>query len=79
MEISHKDGSVIYTELKGRHVLDKVDFSYDGTKLVLDDVSVYARRPKNCISLARQAGKTTITNLINRFYDLADTRFVMMV
>ncbi|NLZ15500.1 MAG: ABC transporter ATP-binding protein [Erysipelotrichaceae bacterium] len=69
----HKDGSVIYTELKGDIVLDKVDFSYDGTKLVLDDVSVYAR-PGQKIALvgATGAGKTTITNLINRFYDLAD-------
>ena len=66
-------GEVTYTELKGDIVLDNVDFSYDGTKLVLQDVSVYAT-PGQKIALvgATGAGKTTITNLINRFYDLAD-------
>ena len=66
-------GEVTYTELKGDIVLDSVDFSYDGTKLVLKDVSVYAT-PGQKIALvgATGAGKTTITNLINRFYDIAD-------
>ena len=66
-------GEVTYTELKGDIVLDNVDFSYDGTKLVLQDVSVYAT-PGQKIALvgATGAGKTTITNLINRFYDIAD-------
>jgi len=70
----HKaDGSITYTELKGDIVLDNVDFSYDGQKLVLKDVSVYAK-PGQQIALvgATGAGKTTITNLINRFYDIAD-------
>ena len=70
----HKaDGTVTYTELKGDIVLEDVDFSYDGTKLVLKNVSVYAN-PGQQIALvgATGAGKTTITNLINRFYDLAD-------
>ena len=70
----HKaDGSVTYTELKGDILLDNVDFSYDGTKLVLKNVSVYAN-PGQQIALvgATGAGKTTITNLINRFYDIAD-------
>ena len=70
----HKEsGETTYTELKGDIVLDSVDFSYDGTKLVLQDVSVYAT-PGQKIALvgATGAGKTTITNLINRFYDIAD-------
>lgn len=69
----HKNGTITFTELKGDITLDKVDFSYDGNKLVLDDVSVYAH-PGQKIALvgATGAGKTTITNLINRFYDLAD-------
>ena len=69
----HKDGSLEYRELKGDIVLDNVDFSYDGNRLVLEDISVYAH-PGQKIALvgATGAGKTTITNLINRFYDLAD-------
>ena len=69
----HKDGTLEYRELKGDIVLDQVDFSYDGKRLVLEDVSVYAH-PGQKIALvgATGAGKTTITNLINRFYDLAD-------
>ena len=69
----HKDGHLEYRELKGDIVLDQVDFSYDGNRLVLEDVSIYAH-PGQKIALvgATGAGKTTITNLINRFYDLAD-------
>ena len=69
----HKDGTLEYRELKGDIVLDNVDFSYDGKKLVLEDISIYAH-PGQKIALvgATGAGKTTITNLINRFYDLAD-------
>ena len=70
----HKaDGTITYTELKGDIVLDKVDFSYDGKKVVLTDVSVYAN-PGQQVALvgATGAGKTTITNLINRFYDIKD-------
>lgn len=69
----HKNGEITYTELKGDILLDQVDFSYDGQKLVLKDVSIYAH-PGQKIALvgATGAGKTTITNLINRFYPLKD-------
>ncbi len=69
----HKDGHLEYRELKGDILLDNVDFSYDGKKLILEDIYIYAH-PGQQIALvgATGAGKTTITNLINRFYDLAD-------
>lgn len=69
----HKDGTIEYRELKGDIILDHVDFGYKEDKLVLKDLSVYAR-PGQKIALvgATGAGKTTITNLINRFYDIAD-------
>lgn len=69
----HKDGTVTYTQVKGDIVLNDVDFSYDGEKTVLQDVSVYARPGQKVAFVgATGAGKTTITNLINRFYDIAD-------
>lgn len=69
----HKDGTTTYTELKGDILLDHVDFSYDGHRMVLEDIDIYAH-PGQQIALvgATGAGKTTITNLINRFYPLAD-------
>ncbi len=69
----HKTGSEIYTKLDGYVQFFNVDFGYTEDKLVLKDVSLYAR-PTHKIALvgATGAGKTTITNLINRFYDLAD-------
>ena len=69
----HGDGSLTYTELKGYIVLEDVDFGYVDNKLVLHDISIYAK-PGQQIALvgATGAGKTTITNLINRFYPLAD-------
>ena len=69
----HQDGTVTYTELKGDILLDNVDFGYVEDKLVLHNISIFAR-PGEQIALvgATGAGKTTITNLINRFYPLAD-------
>jgi len=70
----HKaDGTITYTELKGDIVLHDVDFGYFEDKLVLHDINIYAN-PGQQIALvgATGAGKTTITNLINRFYDIAD-------
>ena len=69
----HKDGTLTYTELKGDIVLSDVDFSYDGEKQVLYDISLYAHPGEKVAFVgATGAGKTTITNLINRFYDIAD-------
>ena len=69
----HGDGTVTYTELRGDILLDNVDFGYVEGKLVLHNISIFAR-PGEQIALvgATGAGKTTITNLINRFYPLAD-------
>ncbi len=62
-----------YHEVKGDIVLENVDFGYNESKLVLKNVSVYAK-PAEKIALVGStgAGKTTITNIINRFYDIAD-------
>ena len=69
----HGDGTLTYHELKGDITLNEVDFQYVEGKLVLENVSIYAR-PGEQIALVGStgAGKTTITNLINRFYDIAD-------
>ncbi len=67
------DGSVTYTELKGDIVMDMVDFAYVPEKQVLYDISLYAHPGQKIAFVgATGAGKTTITNLINRFYDIAD-------
>ena len=70
----HKaDGTTTYTEVKGDIVLTDVDFAYDPAKPVLHDVSLYARPGQKIAFVgATGAGKTTITNLLNRFYDIAD-------
>ena len=70
----HKaDGTVTYTKLEGGVVLDHVDFGYEPDKLVLHDISLYAHPGQKIAFVgATGAGKTTITNLINRFYDIAD-------
>lgn len=67
------DGSVTYTELKGDIRLFDVDFGYVPEKIVLHDVSIYAEPGQKIAFVgATGAGKTTITNLLNRFYDIAD-------
>jgi ATP-binding cassette subfamily B protein len=67
------DGTVTYTELKGDIVMDQVDFGYVPEKTVLHDVTLYAHPGQKIAFVgATGAGKTTITNLINRFYDIAD-------
>ncbi len=69
----HGDGTVTYTRLMGDIEMHEVDFSYDGEKYVLHDVSVFAKPGQKVAFVgATGAGKTTITNLINRFYDIAD-------
>ena len=67
------DGSVTYTELKGDITMEHVDFGYVPEKTVLHDVTLYAHPGQKIAFVgATGAGKTTITNLINRFYDIAD-------
>ncbi len=67
------DGTITYTEVKGDIVMDMVDFGYVPEKQVLYDISLYAHPgQKRAFVGATGAGKTTITNLINRFYDIAD-------
>ena len=67
------DGTTTYTELKGDVQLENVDFGYTEEKLVLNDISLYAKPGQKIAFVgATGAGKTTITNLINRFYDIPD-------
>ena len=69
----HGDGSLTYTPLRGDVRMVDVDFAYEEGKDVLHDVSVYAEPGQKVAFVgATGAGKTTITNLINRFYDIAD-------
>ena len=69
----HHDDTVTYTELKGDIVLDDVDFGYVPDKTVLHNISLYAKPGQKIAFVgATGAGKTTITNLLNRFYDIAD-------
>ena len=69
----HGDGSVTYTELKGDVYIENMDFGYVPEKLVLRDITLYAKPGQKVAFVgATGAGKTTITNLINRFYDIAD-------
>ena len=67
------DGTVTYTRLQGEVVLDDVDFGYNPDKLVLHNISLYAKPGQKIAFVGSTgAGKTNITNLINRFYDIAD-------
>lgn len=67
------DGSVTYTKLCGDVVLDDVDFGYEENKTVLHNVTLFAEPGQKVAFVgATGAGKTTITNLLNRFYDIAD-------
>lgn len=70
----HKnEGTITYTLLKGDIVMDDVDFGYTAEKIVLHNISLYAKPGQKVAFVgATGAGKTTITNLINRFYDIAD-------
>ena len=70
----HKaDGTVTYTKLEGGIVFDGVDFGYTDEKIVLHDIKLYAKPGQKIAFVGSTgAGKTTITNLINRFYDIQD-------
>ena len=71
--VHQADGSVNYVELKGNVVFDGVDFGYSDDKIVLHDVKLYAEPGQKIAFVGSTgAGKTTITNLINRFYDIQD-------
>lgn len=69
----HHDGTLTYTEVKGDVVMDGVDFGYTEEKIVLHDIKLFAKPGQKVAFVgATGAGKTTITNLINRFYDIQD-------
>ena len=72
----HKaEGTVTYTKLEGAVVFDDVDFGYTDDKIVLHNISLWAKPGQKIAFVgATGAGKTTITNLINRFYDIADAK-----
>ncbi|MDU6263177.1 MAG: ABC transporter ATP-binding protein [Anaerocolumna aminovalerica] len=69
----HNDGRVSYKQMLGEVVFDNVDFGYSEEKTVLHNISLYAKQGQKIAFVgATGAGKTTITNLINRFYDIQD-------
>lgn len=69
----HEDGSTTYTKLQGDVVFDDVDFGYNDKKIVLHNIDLFAKEGQKVAFVgATGAGKTTITNLINRFYDIQD-------
>ena len=69
----HADGSVTYTKLTGDVVFEDVDFGYVPENIVLHDINIYANPGQKVAFVgATGAGKTTITNLINRFYDIQE-------
>ena len=67
----HGDGTLTYTKMRGEVRFYDVDFGYNEEKIVLHNISLYAE-PGQKVAFVGSTGKTTITNLINRFYDLAD-------
>ena len=69
----HSDGKLEYVEVKGHIEMTEVDFGYEENKTILHDISLYAKPGQKIAFVgATGAGKTTITNLINRFYDIED-------
>ncbi len=71
--VHQADGSVDYVELQGEVVFDDVDFGYNDEKIVLHNIDMYAKPGQKIAFVGSTgAGKTTITNLINRFYDIQD-------
>ncbi len=69
----HKDGTLTYTELKGDVQLQEVTFGYEENKTVLRNISLYAKPGQKIAFVGSTgAGKTTITNLLNRFYDVPE-------
>ncbi len=69
----HSDGTVTYTRVQGNITLENVDFAYEEGKTILHDISLYAKPGQKVAFVgATGAGKTTITNLLNRFYDIED-------
>ncbi len=69
----HHDGTLTYKKLEGKITMDDVDFSYDGKKTILHNITLYGNPGEKIAFVGSTgAGKTTITNLINRFYDIAD-------
>ena len=69
----HSDGSITYTRLLGDVVFDDVDFGYNDKKIILHNIDLFAKPGQKIAFVgATGAGKTTITNLINRFYDIQD-------
>ena len=69
----HKDGRITYTRLRGQVEFENVQFGYEAKKRILHDISLVAKEGQKVSFVgATGAGKTTITNLINRFYDIQD-------
>ena len=69
----HEDGTITYTKLNGEVVFDDVDFGYNDEKIILHNIKLFAKPGQKIAFVGSTgAGKTTITNLINRFYDIQD-------
>lgn len=71
----HQDGRLDYVEVKGHIEMFDVDFAYEENKTILHNISLYAKPGQKIAFVgATGAGKTTITNLLNRFYDIEDRK-----